>query len=160
MKTHYLRHRAHGQGLTEYALILAVVALVVIVIVGLVGLAVQRSYGVVGGALGTKYNAQGQHSIDIVTAQCIALQSANLTGLWVIGNTNEDIANLTGSTNQAVGTGMDGASSPVEANGPNGFKFHPLLSYTADLSICPISVVIQAGDGSIAVSPVTAEMRP
>lgn len=158
MSPQSMRHRERGQGFVEYALVLVIVALVVIVIVGLLGMALQRSYGVVAGLLGAKHNTE--HVIEIVTAQCIAIQSENLTGLWVIGNTTEDVSKLTGSTEQAVGTGMTGLESPVETNGPNGFKFHPLLAHTADLSVCPKSVVIQAANGAIAVSPVTAELRP
>jgi pilus assembly protein Flp/PilA len=153
------RHRTQesGQGLVEYALILVLVAVVVVVAALLLGQAVQRVYGIIGGTLGVKYNTVGVHAIEITTAECIALTSQNLTGLWVIGTTNEDVANLTGSTDQAVGTGMGGLASPVEANGPNGFKFHPLLlDNAADLSVCPKSVVIQAKDGAIAISPVTA----
>jgi hypothetical protein len=88
------------------------------------------------------------------------VQSANQTGLWIVGNTNEDVADLTGSTNQAVGTGMGGLDSPVEANGPSGFKFHPLLANQVDLTVCPKSVVIQAKDGAIAVAPVAAVTMP
>ncbi len=150
-----------GQGLVEYALILALVAVVVIAVAFLLGQATQRVYGVIGGAVGITYNSVGQHAIEITTAECIAEQASNLTGLWVVGITNEDVANLTGSTNLAVGTGIDGAPSPVEINGPNGFKFHPLLlEHGTDLSVCPVSVVIQAKDGAIAISPVTAVMRP
>jgi pilus assembly protein Flp/PilA len=161
MNPRRLQNCQHGQGLVEYALILVLVAVVVIVAASLLGQAVQRVYGVISGALGAKYDAVGTHAIEITTAQCIAVKSSNLTGLWVVGNTNEDVANLTGSTDKAVGTGMGGLASPVEVNGPNGFKFHPLLlDNAADLSVCPKAVVIQAKDGAIAVSPVTAVMEP
>ncbi len=156
------RDREHGQGLVEYALILALVALVVIVGAYLLGQAVQRVYGVITGALGAKYDTIGARSIVIESAQCFAVQSTHQTGLYVLGTiAGEDVANLTGSTEQAVGTGLGGLSSPVEANGDFGFKFHPLLSPSAaDLSLCPRAVVIQSKDGAIAVSPVTAEMVP
>ena len=152
--------RQEGHGLVEYALILALVALVAIVVVALTGVAAQRGYGVLGGALGARYDTQGQRVVEITGAQCIALQSANLTGLWVIGNTNYDVAHLTGSTERAIGTGLEGLPAPIEANGPSGFKFHPLLAYKADLGVCPKSVVIQAADGAVAVAPVSAEMQP
>ncbi|MCC7450366.1 MAG: hypothetical protein IT324_23305 [Anaerolineae bacterium] len=148
--------RQRGQGLVEYALILALVAVVVVVILFFVGTGVQRTFGVIAAALGVQYNSVGQHSIEITTAQCIAVLPDGPTGLWVLGNTDENVANLTGSTEQAVGMDMDGAPSPVEENPPNGFKFYPTLSHTADLSACPKAVVIQAKDGTIAVSPVTA----
>src|SRR5947208_13744175 len=93
-----------GQGLVAYALILILVALAVIVAIRLVGLAFQRNYGVIAGVLGVTHNTSDQHIIEIMNAQCIALESAQLTGLWVLGNTNEDVADLTASTEQAVGT--------------------------------------------------------
>src|SRR5258706_16484837 len=155
------RNRENGQGLVEYALILALVAVVVIVVAFVLGQAVQHLYGIVGGALGAKYNTSGQHAIEITGAQCIAVQSTHQTGLWVVGFTNEDLTSLTGSTEQAVGTGLQNLPSPLDPNGPNGFKFHPLLSQTAaDLSLCPRSVVIQSTNGAIALSPVSAEMVP
>ena len=43
-----------GQGLAEYAVVIALVALVCIIIIGLVGLAATRNYGLVAGALGAK----------------------------------------------------------------------------------------------------------
>ncbi len=156
------RNREHGQGLVEYALILALVAVVVIAVAFVLGAAVQRVYGIIAGALGAQYNTVGDHAIEITTAQCIAVQSSNQTGLWVVGNTNEDVANLTGSTEQAVGTGIGGLPSPVhkdDNNTPNIFVFSPMLTENAaDLSVCPKSVVIQGKDGAIAVSPVTAVM--
>jgi Flp pilus assembly pilin Flp len=156
------RGRERGQSLVEYALILALVALVVIVGASLLGQAVQRVYGVITGALGAKYNTIGARSIVIESAQCFAVQSTHQTGLYVLGTiAGENVADLTGSTDQAVGTGLGGLSSPVEANGDFGFKFHPLLSpSTADLSLCPRVVVIQSKDGAMAVSPITAEVVP
>ncbi len=152
MKLARARNRENGQGLVEYALILALVAIVVIVVAFVLGQA---------GALGAKYNTSGQHAIEITGAQCIAVQSTHQTGLWVVGFTNEDLTALTGSTEQAVGTGLQNLPSPLDPNGPNGFKFHPLLSQTtADLSLCPRSVVIQSTNGAIALSPVSAEMVP
>ncbi|HLY27386.1 MAG TPA: hypothetical protein VKQ72_13670 [Aggregatilineales bacterium] len=154
-----LRYRSRGQGQVEYALVLAVVSLVVIVAVTLVGLGAQRVYGVIAGSLGAKHDTLTQgHTIEIVSAQCIAVPSQNLTGLWVVGNTDELVANLTGSTNLAVGTGIGGAPSPVnpDPDNPNVFKFQPLLSQQkADLTLCPIAVVIQATDGAIATAPIT-----
>jgi Flp pilus assembly pilin Flp len=53
------KRSAVGQGLGEYALILALVAIAVIVIVGLLGQAVQRGYGVIGAVLGAKQEVAG-----------------------------------------------------------------------------------------------------
>lgn len=163
LQKHLLRHsrrRERGQGMVEYALVLVLVAVVAIVALSALGNATQRVYGVIGGVLGAKYNTTGDRAIEIATAQCIAVSypdpKNNLTGLWVVGNTNISVAELTGSTDQAVGTGIGGGAAPVEANGPNGFTFNPLLAYSADPSVCPKAVVIQALDGSVAISPVTA----
>jgi Flp pilus assembly pilin Flp len=147
--------------MVEYALVLALVAVVAIVALSALGNATQRVYGIIGAVLGAKYNSTGDRAIEIATAQCIAVKYAsnpsnNLTGLWVVGTTNIPIAELTGSTDQAVGTGLNGGAAPVQANGPNGFKFNPLLAYAADPGVCPKAIVIQAADGSVAISPVTS----
>ena len=153
------RAGSRGQGLAEYALLLVLVALVAAVSTFAVGLAVQRVYGVLVAAFGVKHNAVGQ--IEITQALCDASQSQNTTGLWVIGTTSEDVTNLTGSTEMAVGTGLGGAPSPVTDNGAAGtFKFNPQLGSGLNLSLCPKAVVIQARDGAIAVSPVMAEIGP
>lgn len=47
-----------GQGMPEYAMILAAVALVSIVVLGLLGLALSRQYGLVAGVLGTRKDVQ------------------------------------------------------------------------------------------------------
>jgi Flp pilus assembly pilin Flp len=148
--------------MAEYALILALVAVVVIVAAFAIGLAVQRIYGVAAAALGVKRNSAGpQHTIEITDpALCIASESQNKTGLWIVGLTDMDVADLTGSTEVAVGTGMAGDLSPVEPNGDGGFKFHPLLAYSVDLSVCPKTIVIQAKDGTIALAPVKTKVIP
>src|SRR5689334_20680410 len=57
------RRRSHpGQGLPEYAIVIALVALVCIVILGIVGLAATRNYGLVAGALGAKKEVQGSQN--------------------------------------------------------------------------------------------------
>ena len=154
-------HRGErGQGLAEYALTIALVALVVIVAAFAIGLAVQRVYGVVAGALGVKHDTHGTHTLVIESANCFASTSANQTGLWVTGTTDENFSDLTGSTEQAVGTGVNGQSYPIEPNA-GGFLWRPLLATNkADTSLCPTSVVIQAKDGAIAVSPLTTASLP
>jgi hypothetical protein len=147
----------------EYAFVIVLIAIVSIVAAFLIGLAVQRIYGIVTGALGTKgVEIRNGKYIEITTAQCMVWPAQNITGLWVVGISNEEVGNLTGSTELAVGTGIDGAASPVEINGtaPN-FKFHPLLAANvADGKFCPTSIVIQSKSGAIAVSPVTTVTIP
>ena len=134
-----------GQSAAEYALIIGLTAFVVIVVAFLVGLGVQRVYGLVAGALGAHYDTHGNHMIEITSAQCISVAGINQTGLLVTGNTNEAIADLTGSTELGL--------SPVNANA-GGFLYHPMIdSNHADASKCPVSVVIQGKDGAIAVAP-------
>jgi len=137
--------RRQGQSAAEYALIIALVAVVVIVVAFLVGLGAQRIYGLVAGALGTHYDTHGNHTIEITSAQCISVAGIKQTGLWVVGNTDEAIADLTGSTELGL--------SPVSANG-GGFLYHPMIdANNADPTKCPVSVVIQGKDGAIAVAP-------
>lgn len=154
------RRGERGQGLAEYGLILGLVALVVVVAAFAVGLAAQRVYGVIAGALGAKHDTHGAHTLVIENASCVASTSAAQTGLWITGTTDENLADLTGSTEQAVGTGANGAAYPIEPNA-GGFLWRPLLATNkADTNLCPTSVVIQAKDGSIALSPLTVISLP
>jgi Flp pilus assembly pilin Flp len=161
--------KQNGQGLVEYALILALVAIIAIPVMYLIGLGVSRVYGIVGGALGFNHSDHRQHYIDITQpALCIASQSQQLTGLWITGDTDENLADLTGSTNLAVGTGLNGAPFAIQPNsvpsgapaGATGFVFNPLLATGLHLNVCPISVVVQAKDGTEAFAPVTAQTGP
>jgi len=141
----YIRRRQRGQSAAEYVLLLGLVAIVVIVILFGVGLGAQRIYGLIGGVFGIHYGTQGKHIVEITSAQCISVASIRQTGLWVVGNTDEDIADLTGSTELGL--------SEVSANG-SGFLYHPMIDSTsADTTKCPESVVIQAKDGSISIAP-------
>jgi len=134
-----------GQAAIEYAITILLVSMVVIVVMLFVGFGISRIYGLVAGALGAHYDTHGQHTIEITLAQCISIAGINQTGLWVTGNTNEAIADLTGSTQLGL--------SPVSANA-GGFLYHPMIdANNADASKCPVSVVIQGKDGAIAVAP-------
>lgn len=158
MKKKASRRKLYGQSQVEYIVILALVSLVVIAAGSALGPAINRVFGVVTGALGTQYNTVGSgHTIEIVTAVCESAPNPSRTGLWVSGNTDEPVDQLVGSTNLAVGTGLNGESSPVTTNNavPGTFLFNPILVSREDLSICPSSVVIQATDGAIAIAPVT-----
>jgi Flp pilus assembly pilin Flp len=164
MNTHveksFQKELEKGQGLVEYALILALVAIVAVVALSIFGQGVQRVFAITTAALDGRHDTTGAQIVQITTAQCIAVQSSNVTGLWVVGVTNLDVTTLTGSTEQSVGQGLGGAASPVTTNGPGGFKFNPLLAYEANTSVCPQAVVIQSSDGSIALAPVEAVLVP
>jgi|GEM_PF-612182 len=145
-------YKHEGQSAAEYALIIGLAALVVIVVTLLVGLGVQRIYGLVAGALGAHYDTHGKHTIEITSAQCISVAKIGQTGLQVIGNTDEAIADLTGSTELGL--------SPVSADA-GGFLYHPMIDADhADASKCPVSVVIQGKDGAIAVAPCLGARPP
>ena len=139
------RSTQQGQAAVEYAITIVLVSMVVIAIMLFASFGISRIYGLVAGALGAHYNTHGQHTIEITSAQCISVAGINQTGLWVTGNTNEAIADLTGSTQLGL--------SPVSANA-GGFLYHPMIdANNADASKCPVSVVIQGKDGAIAVAP-------
>src|SRR5258708_8526583 len=58
LNTRNKRELEGGQGLVEYAIIIALVGLVASVVVGLIGLAASRSYGLTAGALDVKRDVQ------------------------------------------------------------------------------------------------------
>jgi Flp pilus assembly pilin Flp len=153
MKTQQLRKNTKGQGLVEYALILSLVALVTIVVTFLLGQAAQRVYGVTAGALGAKYNASGAETITITSAQCIAEQSSNRTGMWVLFESNVNPGDLIAGTDKIV-DGMIANGAAINSHGA-GYTYNPLLSdSSADTGLCPKAVTIQTKSGAIAVAPV------
>lgn len=146
-----------GQGLVEYAIIIALVALVVIVIITLVGFATKRGFGVIAGALGATHNettGTGTH-IEITDAHCWTYVGLNQTGVYVRGLSNLDPSLLTGSTD----TGWFSVAN-VGDSGPRSFKYQPLIGTGTDFGKCPRSVVIQAPDGTTAVAPLVLEKFP
>jgi pilus assembly protein Flp/PilA len=157
------RNQERGQGLVEYAIILVLVAIVVIVVGMLLGLAVQRIYGLAAAGLGARYNSTGTRHIVIDESLCIVQSNPDMTGLWIIGRTNIPFPQITGSTERAVGTGIGGDPLPISSysgNGPEGFAYNPLLDGShKDESLCPKLIVVQATDGTIALSPVTIDYR-
>jgi hypothetical protein len=159
MKTRNLRG-AQGQGLAEYALIVALVALVVGVSAFSIGFVTERVFGVVAGVLGAKHNSSGAHVIEITSATCIGQQSPAMTGLVVFGITDSGLDQLQVSTDVAI-TGLTSTSLPISSTDiPNGFLINPIVSSTLDMAACPHSIVIQTADGSTAVSPVATRIRP
>ena len=67
------RRSQRGQGLVEYALLLALVAVVAIVILGLVGWAIQGMTGLVAGALQRPGGSVASNSfLTVVSVQCQA----------------------------------------------------------------------------------------
>jgi Flp pilus assembly pilin Flp len=63
--------RQHGQGLAEYALLLALVAIVAIIVLGLLGWAAQGMMGLVVGVLnGPGGNSASSSHLTIVSVKC------------------------------------------------------------------------------------------
>ena len=144
-----------AQALVEYALILTLVAVAVIVAAFAIGLATQRIYGVVTAALGGSHNASGAAG-TIVIDQALCVVTPTATGLYIIGTTNIPLGELTGSTESAVGTGINGLAYALDDNGGTvgGFRWAPLIGTSADTRLCPKAVVIQSSQGAIAVAPI------
>ncbi len=155
-----LDRKESGQGMVEYALILALVAVAAMTVLSLVGLSVQRSLAVVAGVMGADHDMNDRAILQIVTAQCIAVASSGLTGMWVTGVTDQDISTLTASSEQGINVGVDGLSAGVVASGPNTFQYNPLLAYRADVGVCPRTIVVQSASGAVAIAPVDVVVMP
>src|SRR5258708_22800830 len=85
-----------GQGLVEYALVLVLVAVVCIAIIFATGLSVQRVYGLVAGALGTRHNTEDFNGERIVIDQAVCyLVPPGYEGPGTPGMTNVTIHGLT-----------------------------------------------------------------
>ncbi|MBX3066140.1 MAG: hypothetical protein U0528_07315 [Anaerolineae bacterium] len=160
---------ARGQGLAEYALILALVALAVIAIGLLLGLATQRNYGLVAGALGAHKEETGAQEIRIEQARCIAVPDVNQTGMFVTGFTNVPLDQLQVYTTKSAGKAFDADSDGIiderplllNEDVPGTFKWNPMIkSAEANTGLCPVSIMITTADGKLsAISPVKIETQ-
>jgi len=162
MNKHTFRKRSpRGQGLVEYAIIIALVAIVVVVIITFVGFAAKRNFGIVAGALGATHDetsGPGTH-IEITSAQCLGSKSQNLMGIWILGRSNVAPSQLMGSTDLGYFTAPTNNSGVPGDDNPGDWRYNPLIPGSGiDLTRCPHSVVIQAADGTTAVAPVIAGM--
>ena len=147
MRRNNLKKVQRGQGLPEYALIIALVALVAVVILGIVGLAATRNFGLVAGALGVRKDAY-QPSADFYIyfneagdnnpPQCGKLSAD--TVLYAQMTTNIDPSNLTVATENAnINVRL---AENVGAVSPIG---NLLVQATLPPDTpCPVSLVIQS----------------
>jgi Flp pilus assembly pilin Flp len=150
------KRSAVGQGLGEYALILALVAIAVIVIVGLLGQAVQRGYGVIGAVLGVKQETAGVLSFDPNWLPQCGRVVGQGTGFYTeILTPITDLSQITASTDTGFIFGLE----PIAG----GFKIYQKLTPgdTEELGLCPHGLVIQVSKtysgperGAIATYPV------
>jgi Flp pilus assembly pilin Flp len=177
MKTKRGRKLQTGAGLVEYALILVLVAVGAITILSLAGVGVQRLYGVVGGAMGLKKDAndgaiQGQ-VINITGANCliIAVGSAYDGGIYAATgsttfvlkvDTNVDLTqlNTAGTENTLMMDEDTVASNPVPPPALSNLVFKLDSVPYPDASACPSTAIVQSVQGSIAVSPVEVDQIP
>jgi Flp pilus assembly pilin Flp len=161
------RRPQQGQGLIEYALILALVAVAAIVILGAVGVAVQRVIGLTAGALGAHKNSQVAQVINITAADCFVIDvgssymggafAANgYTGLFIKVDTNVplDQLNMAGTESMLKMPLFEDQSTIVPPPGISHYTFRIDLATYTDATRCPHSSVVQSLQGAIAVSPV------
>jgi Flp pilus assembly pilin Flp len=154
-----------AQGLVEYALILALVALVAIGILFLVGGGVQKVYAMITAGLGAAINktdtaptGSGDY-IYISHAECwVVTGSHTQTGLWVTGWTSSSID--PSSVAFYTDNGLQSTINVNPAVGSENFAANPDLGASlggvADESLCPHTIVVQHfKPNAIAASPIT-----
>lgn len=157
----FIRAKSSGQGLVEYALILALAALVVIGVGALMGMAVQRIYGIVIGALGTNAPAAGG-SIEITEAICHVVEYQDRMGLVITGTNSSDLSgSLVGSTNYSYKNAraeINNSVTTVSQTSLTTFEWRPkIIEAGVSSSLCPVSIVIQSGT-RVAAAPVTIKV--
>jgi Flp pilus assembly pilin Flp len=136
------RKSQKGQGLTEYAIIIALVAIVCVIILGLVGLAVNRNYGLVAGALGAKKeirSAQYYVYFDNNPPQCGFIGGTSTRGFYA--QFFSDILNPNEFT-IATDTGFVPTLIDNSGGGP-GIGNWKIQMPLPDGMPCPTSLVIQ-----------------
>ncbi len=156
MKVHgqHKRRAARGQGLAEYALILSLVGIVSIAALFALGLLIQRTLGVLGGSMGTKWESGGVTAIEITRAECQVDIYRDILGYYIQGNTNVDPATLILRTNFGDGVNRQGQALLLEPDGAGKFKLERVeTDVPVEAGNCPTGIAIQSPDGSIAISP-------
>jgi Flp pilus assembly pilin Flp len=129
-----------GQGLVEYALILALVAVASIVILALLGPAVQRVLGIVTGALGTRATTSQVVTFDgNQHARCGYLTGVG-TGFYMQFYTAASPDQLQISTDNNVSLMLT-----PDTTLPGRYQLSQLLDSAERTDLCPRSVVIQVG---------------
>ena len=141
-----ISHWQRGQGLSEYAVILGLVALVAALVLGLLGLAISRQYGLVAGVLGTRKDvdaAQYKIIFDQNAPQCGWSDSAIPGGEYVLYmqfTSDVPIPSLSATT--------ENSQIPLEITenpgaGPGIGNMY--INYDMPPGMpCPLSVVIQS----------------
>ena len=164
-----LRRAAKGQGLVEYATIIALVALVSIVILSAVGLATSRNYAVVASVVGGKKNPTGSvtgltNTISVETSSPkVTCNIASPTSGWCGAHT----CGAKGSTfvtlqlyaspdiqQQDIAYSVNSAYIPSTTTGSAAsFQATVPIANTADAAYCPNGIVVTAKK-AITIAPV------
>jgi Flp pilus assembly pilin Flp len=162
-----------GQGLVEYALILAIVAIGAILILKLLGLAVERIFGITTASLGGKAQSAGAEIINITGADCYvisvgssyaggAFAATGYTGYFLKVDTNVPFDQLyTAGTEQDPMMGIFSPQTEIVAPPAiSHITFSKDIAPFADGGLCPRTSVVQSLRGAIAVGPVNVMVIP
>src|SRR5258706_10958475 len=135
--------RQPGQGLSEYAVILGLVALASIIVLGLIGLAISRQYGLVAGILGTRKDVQGSPNhvyFDTNPPQCGTYDGQKT--LYMQFFSDIDKLYLSASTeNGNIPLEIEENGSPPPGSGTGNLRINSDLPANVP---CPLAVVIQS----------------
>jgi|SRR5579859_4047422 len=138
------RNSARGQGLVEYALLIVLVAFLALGVLAVLALAINRGYGLVGGALGVRKDVQTVHNniyFDDNPPQCGMTGSVASHSLMLYMQffSDIDIPYLTATTEYS-----DITQDIMTNSGGSGIG-NLKISYSIPAGMqCPRSVVIQS----------------
>lgn len=169
MTAHKIR-RQNGQGLVEYSLTLALVAIVVVVALFAVGLVLTRIFGVTAAGLGSAQDSTVGDQIAITSCQCYVVPSLNVTAVRIEGTTNLSIDGswmdsegtihdrypLRARVDNLDGRDFQGREAAVIANdsGPGWMWSYYVSQTEANAGLCPKGAAIQSNSGATAFAPI------
>lgn len=138
-----LRKLEHGQGLVDYALIIALVALIAIVGLGLIALAASHGYGIVGGVLGVRKDVQSTVNniyFDTNPPQCGTWNGGRQLYMQFFSDVPiPDLSATTEDSSMTLAISTNGNATPGSGTG------NLLISYPLQAGqSCPHAVVIQS----------------
>lgn len=169
-----IRPRAKAQGLVEYAIILALVALVSIVILGLVGMAANRNFGLICSIFGCKSESLGgkvlaidrsvtEGSVELLPF-CAFYGSMNTTLVYASIYTNLPPANVFVDFETGERLSLQ-LADPKDLGGydtrfggmPDVHRYKAVKNMDGDqLDKCPKAIVVQSPtDGITLVAPMS-----
>lgn len=171
IKKSQAKSKERGQGLVEYALLLALVAVVAMVSLAIIGLVNSRSYGQVAAVLGAQrmLGDSNSHYLHFNNPpRCgylhITGQPSQGIGLYAQGTTDVPFSELAATTENNLPLDIT-SNAGITGAGGVGFKAYlqivqPPPAGDHDLSKCPHSIVIQSSPaygGMTILAPVIVE---